>query len=560
MNCKNTALSILDFFFEKANKQEGLPKTKPDLRSKLVTLMILDGMGVHPDKLGNAVLQAKTPFLDKAWTYGLSTLIYASGTHVGLPVDEPGNSEVGHLNIGSGQVVYQSLPRINDSIANGDFENIEGVRKAFETAVERKSNIHFMGILTTAGVHGHIDHLFALLDVAKKYKVNPYMHLMLDGRDTPANDGYFFLSKLVQKTKELGIGKISSIMGRLYGMDRDNRWERTVKAYEAMVGIGERTAKDVFTFIQDVYKNNETDQFVLPTTMVDDQNNPVGPIKDNDVVVFFNFREDRARQITKAFVIDDFAGFKRNNYPKNLYFVTMTGYAEDLPTQVIFPPKKVYETLSSVISDAGLRQLHVSETEKFMHVTYFFNGGIEKPHPGEDFFNIPSPKVFDYSQIPQMSSFIIRDEVLYRLDHLNEKQYSFVLINFANPDMVGHTGNLEAGIRAVEVADECARDIAKKTVEKGGVAIIIADHGNCETMIDRITKKPDTAHTNNPVPFILVSDVRQFNESYNDSIKIGTGKKATPTGILADVAPTVLGVLGVKPGNDMTGVNLLEVL
>lgn len=553
-------MSFLDFLFKKEDKSaEGL---KPDLtlRRNLVTLIIMDGLGVHPDKLGNAVLQAKTPFLDKAWTNGLSTLIHASGTHVGLPVDEPGNSEVGHLNIGSGQVVYQSLPRINDAIATGDFENIDEVVKAFQTALDRKSNVHLMGILTTAGVHGHIDHLFALLDTSKKFGINPNMHLMLDGRDTPATDGYFFLSKLIQKTKELGIGKIASMMGRFYGMDRDNRWERTIKAYNAMVGIGERKAKDPFSFIQEAYKQNETDQFILPTTFVDSKDQPIGEIKDNDVVIFFNFREDRARQITKAFVIDDFQGFERLKAPKNLYFVTMTGYAEDLPTHVIFPPKKVYETLSSVLSRAGKRQLHISETEKFMHVTYFFNGGVEKPHPGEDFFNVPSPKVFDYSQIPQMSSYIIRDEVLYRLDHLNDKNYSFILINLANPDMVGHTGNLEAGIKAVEVTDECVRDITKKTVEKGGVTIIIADHGNCETMIDRITKKPDTAHTNNPVPFILVSDLRQINDSFTNVTKIGTGKKATPTGILADVAPTVLGVLGVKTGSDMTGVNLLEVI
>ncbi len=552
-------MSIFDFFFEK-NQKTPVSQTPYDLKSRLVTLIILDGFGVHPDPLGNSVLQAKTPFLDKAWTYGTSTLLHASGTHVGLPPEEPGNSEVGHLNIGTGQVVYQSLPRINDAIASGDFAEIEEVRLAFEEAQNRKVNVHLMGILTTAGVHGHIDHLYALMDVAKSYGISPFLHLMMDGRDTPATDGYFFLSKLVQKIKETHSGKIASVMGRIYGMDRDNRSERTEKAYNAMVGLGERKSNDVFALIQECYKNNETDQFIIPTTIVDAENNAVGPIKDNDIVIFFNFREDRARQITKAFVIQDFDSFKRLNYPQNLYFVTMTGYSEDLQTHVIFPPKKVYDTLSSTISSAGLRQLHISETEKFMHISYFFNGGIEKPHPGEDFFNVPSPKVFDYAQVPEMSSYIIRDEVLYRLDHINEKPYSFIVINFANPDMIGHTGNLDAAVRACEVADECARDIVKKTVEKNGVAIIIADHGNCETMIDRITKKPDTMHTNNPIPFILVSDLRQISESKVEAIKIGTGKRATSTGILADVAPTILSILGLKAGNDMTGVNLLEVI
>ncbi|MCC7289763.1 2,3-bisphosphoglycerate-independent phosphoglycerate mutase [bacterium] len=550
---------MFDFFFEK-NQKTPVSQTPYDLKSRLVTLIILDGFGVHPDPLGNSVLQAKTPFLDKAWTYGTSTLLHASGTHVGLPPEEPGNSEVGHLNIGTGQVVYQSLPRINDAIASGDFAEIEEVRLAFEEAQNRKVNVHLMGILTTAGVHGHIDHLYALMDVAKSYGISPFLHLMMDGRDTPATDGYFFLSKLVQKIKETHSGKIASVMGRIYGMDRDNRSERTEKAYNAMVGLGERKSNDVFALIQECYKNNETDQFIIPTTIVDAENNAVGPIKDNDIVIFFNFREDRARQITKAFVIQDFDSFKRLNYPQNLYFVTMTGYSEDLQTHVIFPPKKVYDTLSSTISSAGLRQLHISETEKFMHISYFFNGGIEKPHPGEDFFNVPSPKVFDYAQVPEMSSYIIRDEVLYRLDHINEKPYSFIVINFANPDMIGHTGNLDAAVRACEVADECARDIVKKTVEKNGVAIIIADHGNCETMIDRITKKPDTMHTNNPIPFILVSDLRQISESKVEAIKIGTGKRATSTGILADVAPTILSILGLKAGNDMTGVNLLEVI
>lgn len=553
-------MSLLDSIFKKKSSKTATTKEKSSVNSKLVTLIILDGFGVHPDKLGNAVLQAKTPFLDKIWSNATSTLIHASGTHVGLPLEEPGNSEVGHLNIGSGQVLYQSLPRINDAIAAGEFDTIPEIKKTFEEVKKRKCNLHLMGILTSAGVHGNIEHLYALLEVSKKYGIDPYIHIMLDGRDSPPTDGYFFISKLTQKLKDLKLGKIASVMGRLYGMDRDNRWERTEKAYNAMVGVGERTSKDLFALVQECYKKEETDQFIIPTTLLDEKDQPVGPIKSNDVVLFYNYREDRARQITKAFIQGNFEGFKRQNEPKNLFFATMTGYSEDLDTHVIFPPKKVLETLSSTISDAGLNQLHVSETEKFMHVSYFFNGGVEAPHRGEEFFNIPSPKVFDYSEVPEMSSYVIRDEVLYKIKNLEKKPYSFILINIACPDMVGHTGKLKAGVKACEVADEVAKDIVTKTVEAGGTAIIIADHGNCETMIDRVTMKPDTSHTNNPVPFIVVSDIKQISEEPKEVIKVGTGSRANPTGILADVAPTVLGILGVKKGKDMTGVNLMDVL
>lgn len=539
-------------------EKENLPEK---VSSKLVTLIILDGLGVHPDSLGNAVLQAKTPFLDTIWTKGNSTLIHASGTSVGLPEFEPGNSEVGHLSIGSGQVIYQSLPRINDAITSGEFYKIEEIKKAFEEVKKRGTKMHFMGILTTAGVHGHMDHLFALLDVAKSYGVNPFLHLMTDGRDSGQTDGYFFISKLVQKLKAIGIGKVSSLMGRFFGMDRDNRWDRTEKAYNAMIGMGEQTATDLFSLIQDSYQKGEDDQILTPTTMLDESGKPVGAIDENDVVIFFNFREDRARQITKAFVIDDFTGFNRMKSFKNIYFVTMTGYAQDLETHVIFPPKKVVNTLSATISNAGLRQLHISETEKFMHITYFFNGGLEEPHAGEDFFNVPSPRVLDYSKVPQMSAYIIRDEVLFKLSKLNERNYSFILINFANPDMVGHAGNLDAGVKACEVVDECTRDIVEKTIECGGSAIVIADHGNCETMINRITKRVDIAHTNNPVPFILVSKKEETEKTVDEKLeKLGTGVKAKTTGILSDVAPTILGILGLKKGQDMSGVDLRDLI
>ncbi len=539
------------------------PKNKPNkLKTPLVMLIVLDGYGIHPDPEGNAVLQSKTPFLDTVWTKGLTTMLHASGTHVGLPPEEHGNSEVGHLNLGSGRVVFQSLPRINEAIRTGNFFKLPELVKAFEEVKKRGSKMHLMGILSAGGVHGHIEHLFALLEMSKTYKVDPYIHVFLDGRDTGLTDGYFYLSKLKQKIKELGVGKIASISGRFYAMDRDNRWERTQLAYNAMVGRGKRTATDVFAIIQEAYNNGENDQIFIPTTMLDDQGKPIGPIEDNDVAIFYNFREDRARQITKAFVLpnSEFDHFPRYHNPETLYFVTMMSYEEGLPVHVVFPTEKVSDGLAFLIAKAGLKQMHISESEKHMHVTYFFNGGVEKPHVGEDFFNIPSPKVFDYSETPPMSAQIIRDEVMYRLDRYDQYKYSFILINFANPDMLGHTGVLDSAIKGVEFVDNMLKDIVTKVVSLGGAVIITADHGNCETMIDRVTKKINTYHTSNPVPFILVNSLAQCKAQPNEKlIKIGTEKTAV-TGMLADVAPTILGILGLEPSENMTGINLLDVL
>ncbi len=551
---------MLDWFFKKDTKAN-VNVVDETLKKEFVVLLILDGLGIHPDKEGNAVLGAKTPFLDRAWSMGKSTLLHASGTHVGLPSEEPGNSEVGHLNIGSGQVVYQSLPRINDAIAGGTFKDHEVIREMFAEVKGRGSKLHLVGILSAGGVHGHIEHLFELIDMCKANGVSPYIHAFLDGRDTGMTDGYFYLSKLIEKFKSTGVGKLASVMGRFYGMDRDKRWERTQMAYNAMVGLGQRAATDPFELVQSAYKAGENDQIFTPTTMMQENGQAVGPITSNDVVLFYNYREDRARQITKTFVLPEFTEFNRVNFPENLYFATMTGYEEGLPAKVIFPPKRIEQNLSTAISGANLNQLHISETEKFMHISYFFNGGVENPHPGEDFFNIPSPKVFDYSSTPQMSSEIIRDEVLYRLNNMQKKKYAFIVINLANPDMLGHTGNLGATITANEITDRISMDISTRALELGGAVMIIADHGNCETMIDRVTKKIDTAHTNNPVPFILLSDINQVKQGVSGKIfKIGTGPQASPTGILADVAPTILGVLNVPTPNTMTGVNLLSVI
>lgn len=526
-----------------------------------VALIILDGLGVHQDRRGNAVLQSKTPFLDTLWTNCKTTLLHASGVHVGLPELEPGNSEVGHLNIGSGQVVYQSLPMISDSIRSGKFRENPKLLEAFKVSKERGSSLHLMGVLSNGGVHGHIEHLYALLDICKEQGVSPYIHCYMDGRDTGLTEGKKFMTELLERLSTLGLGRIASIGGRLYGMDRDKRWERTQAAYDSMVGVSKSRGMDPIAVIQNAYDNDENDQIMTPTTIVDQNGEPVGSIEDNDVIIFWNFREDRARQITKAFVIEDFAYIKKEKPVRNLHFVTMTGYEDGLPAQVVFPPKKIEQSLARVISDTGRKQLHISETEKYMHVTYFLNGGYEEPHEGEDFFNIPSPRVFDYAQTPEMSSEIIRDEIMYRLERHEQFNYSFIAVNFANPDMLGHTGNLEACIEAVEFVDKTIKDVIVKTLELKGAVVVIADHGNCETEIDRDTGAINTYHTNNPVPMIIATDVSQCTlADGKKAVKLGTGHDIPVSGMLADVAPTILALMGIEAPESMTGLNLLEVL
>jgi len=528
---------------------------------EFVTLVILDGFGVHPDPEGNSVLAAKTPFLDLAWTKSRSTLIHASGTYVGLPGEEDGNSEVGHLNLGAGQVVYQTLPRINDAISTHELDKNEVLKETLTQVRKRNSNLHLIGVLSAAGVHGHIKHLFSLMELAKANGVNPYIHVMLDGRDTPPKDGFLYLNKLNEKIAQLGVGRIASMQGRFYGMDRDNRWERIKLAYDAMVGLSQETFQDPIVAIQNAYANNETDQFFKPRTRVDAAGKPVGPIRQNDVVIYWNFREDRARELTKAFVLKDFTHFVRRDFPENLYFATMTGYEEGIPAHVIFPPKKIKKSLASYLAENNMNQLHISETEKNMHVTYFFNGGIEAPHKGERIINIPSPKVDNYAMVPAMSAELIKEEVINSIKGIKNNGYKFILINFANPDMLGHTGDFKATIQGNEIVDSLTAQIAKATLELGGAAVITADHGNCETMVNRVTKEIDIAHTNNPVPMIIMTEKEEMVPTQGMNIlKVGTGPNAKPTGLLADVAPTCLGLLGLDVPDSMTGVDLRTVL
>ncbi len=550
---------MMDFFKKGSSNGEQF-KNVLDVRD-FVTLIILDGFGVYPDTEGNAVLGANTPFLDTAWTYGRSTLVHASGTHVGLPNEEAGNSEVGHLNLGAGQVVYQTLPRINDAISGHELGSNPVIREMISVLRKRRSSLHLTGVLSPAGVHGHIAHLFSILDLCKANGIDPYIHIMLDGRDTGPKEGYLYISKLKMKLKELGIGRIASMQGRFYGMDRDNRWERTKLAYDAMVGLSEETFIDPVEAIQKAYQSGEDDQFFKPRICVDSEGLPIGKVETGDAVLFWNFREDRARQLTKAFVLQDFNHFSRRNYPRDVYFATMTGYEEGLPANVIFPPLPIKKSLSEYLSENGKKQIHISETEKFMHVTYFFNGGIEQAHKGEVFFNIPSPRVEDYSVVPEMSAYIIRDETIKRISEIRNTPYNFVLLNFANPDMLGHTGNYKATVKANEIVDSCVAEISKATLAMGGAVIITADHGNCETMINRITKEVDIAHTNNPVPLSILTNPSEIERKVGVPIqRVGTGPKARPTGLLADVAPTTIGLLGMEIPANMTGVDLRPIL
>lgn len=521
------------------------------------TLIVMDGLGVEKKKTGNAVLEAKTPTLDALWTQCPRSLLKAAGNDVGLAQGEPGNSEVGHLNIGAGQIVYQSLPRIDEAIRQGKFASNPVLKEAFREVKKRKSKLHLLGILSAGGVHGHIEHLFKLMEICRTEKVDPLIHVILDGRDAGLRDGYIFMNMLKANMQEFKIGRIASICGRQYSMDRDHRWERTEAAYYAMVGKGKRTAADAMNVLQLAYKAGENDQTFTPTTMVDEAGKPVGVVSDDDVVIFYNYREDRARQMTKAFVLEDFDAFKRDPLPKHLFFLTMTGYERGLPVRVLFEPHEIHSTLASIISDAGLSQLHLAETEKYAHISYFFNGGVEEPHKNEEFYNIPSPKVFDYSTTPEMSAEIIRDEAVYRI---KMAKYNFMLINFANPDMLGHTGNFNATVKSIEFMDKCLRDIIDAVIKMNGSFIVTSDHGNCESMVDEITGEVNTAHTSNPVPIMIAPPGQQIDWK-KASEKVGVDESIQePVGILADVATTVLPLMGLKPSSEMTGLDLLSVM
>jgi len=501
---------------------------------KPLALIILDGFGYNANEYGNAIQAANTPNIDILMKNYPHTLIGASGMDVGLPDGQMGNSEVGHTNIGAGRVVYQELTRITKSIGDGDFFTNTALQAAIDNCKENGSALHLMGLLSDGGVHSHNTHLYALIEMAKRNGLNEvYIHAFMDGRDVPPTSGKDFLAECQAKLHEIGVGKIATVIGRYYAMDRDNRWERVEKAYAAMVyGEGNQNSDPVATAEQS-YADGVTDEFIVPTVCT--QN---AVIKANDSVVFFNFRPDRAREITRTLVDDDFNGFERRNGRFPLYYVCMTQYDVTMPNvDIAFRPQGLNNTFGQYISDQGLTQLRIAETEKYAHVTFFFNGGVEASFDGEDRALINSPKVATYDLKPEMSAYEVTDEVVSRIE---SEKYDVIILNYANCDMVGHTGVFDAAKAAVEAVDTCLGRTIDAIIAKGGVALVTADHGNADQMYEP-DGSPFTAHTTNLVPLILVNGEGKLKEG----------------GRLADLAPTMLDILGLKQPEEMTGESLL---
>ncbi len=504
-----------------------------------VALIVLDGWGLNPDSRANAVAMAKHPNYDRYWAKYPHTTLTASGEAVGLVPGQMGDSNVGHLNLGAGRIVYQTLVRINRAIQDGSFFTLPAWQEPLERAKAEGAALHLMGLVSDGGVHSHQDHLLALIDLAKKAGVKKlFVHAFLDGRDVPPKSAHGYLETVEKKLAEVGIGQIATVAGRYYAMDRDKRWERTEKAFRALVtGEGERAASAAEA-VTKAYERGETDEFVLPTVIegVD------GQIKPQDGIIFINFRPDRARQLVRALHETAFDGFKRPESFQPMPLVSMTQYDQTFTNiKVAFEPRFVEVPMGEVVAKAGLRQLRIAETEKYPHVTYFFNGGEERTFEGEERVMIPSPKVATYDLKPEMSAYEVAEEAV---KWIREDRIDFMVLNFANPDMVGHTGSLEAAIKAVEAVDECLGKVVDAILEKGGAALVLADHGNCDQMVDYETGAPHTNHTLNPVPCILVDETR-----LDAKLKEG--------GVLANAAPTLLEVIGLEKPPQMEADSLL---
>ena len=497
------------------------------------TLIIMDGFGLRKETDGNAAAAAATPVLDRLFAENAWTELQASGRWVGLPDGQMGNSEVGHTNIGGGRVVFQDLPRISNAVADGSFFANAAYLHAMETCRAQGTALHLMGLLSDGGVHSHIEHLYALLRMAKRQGLEKvYIHAFLDGRDVSPSSGAGFVEETVRHCAEIGVGKIATVMGRYYAMDRDKRWDRVEQAYDAMVyGEGSASDPDPVHAVRESYVGGVTDEFVEPVVC-----DAEGSISDNDSVIFFNFRPDRARELTRALVDPEFSGFTRQLFP--LTFVCTTEYDASMPNvEVAFPRQSVVNGLGEYLSRMGMTQLRIAETEKYAHVTFFFNGGVETVFPGEDRCLIPSPKVATYDLQPEMSAPAVCEECVKRIE---SGAYDVIVLNFANCDMVGHTGVFDAAVKAVETVDTCVGKVVEATRRQGGIAMVTADHGNAEVM-RQADGSPMTAHTTNPVPFILV----------------GAGSELRQGGCLADIAPTILDVLGLNQPEEMTGKTLI---
>lgn len=512
------------------------------MEKKTTVLMILDGYGLNDEEKGNAVKKANTPNIDKLMKEYPFVKGNASGLAVGLPVGQMGNSEVGHLNIGAGRIVYQELTRITKEIQDGDFFKNEALLEAVENCKKNNTNLHLIGLLSDGGVHSHNTHLYGMLELAKRKGLkNVYVHAFLDGRDTAPNSGIGFMKELIEKMNEIGVGKIASVMGRYYVMDRDNRWERVEQAYNAMaLGLGEVAANGV-SAIEKSYNLEVYDEFVKPTVIFENDK-PVAKISENDSVVFYNFRPDRAREITRAFCDDEFSGFERSKERIPLTYVCFTEYDPSIPNKLVaFNKVSIDDTFGDFLAKNDKTQLRLAETEKYAHVTFFFNGGKEEPNKGEDRILISSPKVATYDLQPEMSAYPVADKLV---EAIKSSQYDVIIINFANPDMVGHTGVEEAVIKALEAVDQGVGRAYEALLSVNGQMFVCADHGNAEQLVDYETGSPFTAHTTNPVPFILVN--------YDKNYTLQEG------GSLADIAPTLIEMMGMKQPEKMTGKSLLK--
>ncbi|CAM3005099.1 2,3-bisphosphoglycerate-independent phosphoglycerate mutase [Paenibacillus sediminis] len=506
---------------------------------KPVALIIMDGFGLRNTAEGNAVAQAHKPNYDRYMSIYPHTTLTASGEAVGLPEGQMGNSEVGHLNIGAGRIVYQDLTRISKSIREGEFFDNETLVAAVRNAKDNNKKLHLYGLISDGGVHSHIEHLFAMLDLAKKEGLSEvYIHAFLDGRDVAPDSAKVFMTQLLDKIKEVGVGKVATVQGRYYAMDRDKRWERTEKSYRAMVyGEGPKY-KDPMTAILESHEKSVYDEFVMPTVIVDDNDQPVGLVESGDSVIFLNFRPDRAIQLSQVFTNKDFRGFDRGpKFPGNLHFVCLTLFSESVDGYVAYKPKDLDNTLGEVLAQHGKKQLRIAETEKYPHVTFFFSGGRDVELPGETRILINSPKVATYDLKPEMSIYEVTDALLKEIE---ADKHDAIILNFANPDMVGHSGKLEPTIKAVEATDECVGKVVEAVLAKGGVALITADHGNADMVFDE-EGRPHTAHTTNPVPFIVTDE--------NVTLREG--------GILADIAPTILDLMQLPKPAEMTGTSII---
>ena len=523
-------------------------------RHKPVVLIVLDGFGIAPPSRANAISLSKTVNFDKyASNYPVMPLA-ASGEAVGLSWGEMGNSEVGHLSLGSGSINYQDLPRITKAIHDGSFYKNKQFIKACDNVKVNNSDLHLIGLVSSGGVHSFNEHLYALVELAKQQKVERvFIHAFLDGRDVPYNSGLNFIFKLEDKLKNIGLGEIASLSGRFYAMDRDNNWERIEKAYKVLVkGKSDNNYTNTTEAIEESYKNGVYDEEFIPTVINNEDGRPKGVIKDKDSVIFFNFRSDRARQLTKALTIPGFEKFEREYY-KNLLMITMTEYQKDIPVKVAFEDEKIVMPLARIISDAGLKQLHVAETEKYAHVTYFFNGGNEKIYEGEERILIPSPHVSSYDQKPAMSA---REVTSRTVQAIKEGLNDFIVINYANADMVGHTGNLQKTIEAIEILDNLVGEVVDTVLSYDGVVLITSDHGNAEEMYNLQTGEINKEHTNNSVPLFIIGQ-----EYAGKSVITGMSgtdlSQITPVGVLADIVPTILKIMGIKKPKEIIGNSLI---